>query len=247
MSILTANRRRVLGGPSVPPASTLLSAITAYWKFDETSGGTFFDSANSNDLTLNQGTYDTGGIINGCYEMVDLSGSGGLSTNSFSWDYNQPLTFNFWINFTTPGGWILSNNMATTARGHEIWIGGDDKPRFYINNNGGTTAARVIATSAVPDISTQYNMWTFTYDGGSDVSGMDILINGSSIGLTTEVNNLSTNTTISTAGLLINDKQNAGNEGSPGLYDEIGIWTRVLSGAEITELYNSGSALQYPF
>lgn len=39
----------------------------------------------------------------------------------------------------------------------------------------------------------------------------------------------------------------AGTSISSGGIDEFGIWSRVLSGTEITELYNSGAGLQYPF
>jgi hypothetical protein len=33
----------------------------------------------------------------------------------------------------------------------------------------------------------------------------------------------------------------------PGNIDEVGIWNRALSSSEITQLYNSGSGLTYPF
>jgi hypothetical protein len=29
--------------------------------------------------------------------------------------------------------------------------------------------------------------------------------------------------------------------------DEVGVWNRVLTSAEVTQLYNSGAGLQYPF
>jgi len=32
-----------------------------------------------------------------------------------------------------------------------------------------------------------------------------------------------------------------------GLIDEVGIWSRALTSSEVTELYNSGDGLQYPF
>jgi hypothetical protein len=31
------------------------------------------------------------------------------------------------------------------------------------------------------------------------------------------------------------------------MLDEVGFWTRALSAAEVTSLYNSGNGLQYPF
>lgn len=38
-----------------------------------------------------------------------------------------------------------------------------------------------------------------------------------------------------------------GNDWLNGILDEMGVWTRVLSGAEIIELYNSGAGRYYPF
>jgi len=32
-----------------------------------------------------------------------------------------------------------------------------------------------------------------------------------------------------------------------GLIDEVGIWSRALNSTEVSELYNSGSGLAYPF
>ena len=32
-----------------------------------------------------------------------------------------------------------------------------------------------------------------------------------------------------------------------GIIDEVGIWARSLSDAEVTQLYNAGAGLTYPF
>jgi len=32
-----------------------------------------------------------------------------------------------------------------------------------------------------------------------------------------------------------------------GMIDEIGVWSRALTDAEVTQLYNAGAGLQYPF
>jgi hypothetical protein len=32
-----------------------------------------------------------------------------------------------------------------------------------------------------------------------------------------------------------------------GDIDEVGIWSRVLTSTEVTQLYNGGAGLQYPF
>jgi len=38
-----------------------------------------------------------------------------------------------------------------------------------------------------------------------------------------------------------------GGDYMDGLVDEVGIWNKVLTSGEITDLYNSGSGLAYPF
>lgn len=64
---------------------------------------------------------------------------------------------------------------------------------------------------------------------------------------------------VSTSGTLINYLTNANalsfvvgasdvlNGYLDGQLDEMGIWSRTLSGTEITTLYNSGAGIQYPF
>jgi hypothetical protein len=37
------------------------------------------------------------------------------------------------------------------------------------------------------------------------------------------------------------------NWGFDGMIDEIGVWSRALTSGEVTQLYNSGAGLQYPF
>jgi len=40
--------------------------------------------------------------------------------------------------------------------------------------------------------------------------------------------------------------RNSATQYTNGIIDEVGIWDRVLTSTEITELYNSGVGKQYP-
>jgi hypothetical protein len=45
----------------------------------------------------------------------------------------------------------------------------------------------------------------------------------------------------------IGSGETGGNEEWDGLIDEVGVWKRVLTAAERTQLYNGGAGITYPF
>ncbi len=49
--------------------------------------------------------------------------------------------------------------------------------------------------------------------------------------------------------MVIGDQVSAAGilHGAAGQVDELAIWNRALSAAEVTQLYNSGAGKQYPF
>ena len=75
----------------------------------------------------------------------------------------------------------------------------------------------------------------------------EFFLNGSSAGTSS---GLYTSIYNSTAQFRLGSNVDAAgaNEGFfDGIIDEVGIWSRVLTGAEVTTLYNSGNGIQYPF
>ena len=91
-----------------------------------------------------------------------------------------------------------------------------------------------------------------TYNGNSDLSGVKMYLDGSSIGLTQNTDNLEvgesilTNTALAIGGFVNNPAATSqGNQvlNFSGNMDEVAIWTKVLSAAEVTAIYNGGSGV----
>ena len=84
-----------------------------------------------------------------------------------------------------------------------------------------------------------------TYDTSKDVSGLKVYLNKVLQTATTVYNTFTGDS--SSPGI----KRCIGSRNGANLYlgggvDELGIWDRVLTPTEITELYNSGVGKQYP-
>jgi len=102
-----------------------------------------------------------------------------------------------------------------------------------------------VGINATYTVTLTIGTWYFisaTWDTGGT---MTLYLNGSSV---------ATNTSTGTYSLSMTPRLTIGTWwDSPlsgtlkGKVDEVGIWSRALSSSEITELYNSGTGLSYPF
>jgi hypothetical protein len=94
-----------------------------------------------------------------------------------------------------------------------------------------------------------WKMLTFTFDGTYTSAGSNTYVNGISQTKANITESPDNTTTITQTTTYL-----GGNEGGAssqsftrGAFDELGVWNRVLSQASITELYNNGNGLTYPF
>ena len=219
-----------------PTPSNALSGPVACWTFDETSG-TFFDSINSNDLTItnniNYGQEGKVGLSAGFQtstsyaRMADNSGLTGLTDQSFS----------FWIKFT-----------GTTAQTRYVY-------RLTGPTNGGS-----IVWAAVDGTSISFAPWksgsAYVYLASMDVSDGNwhhVAIAHNSSGLATSFwhNGTFVVTDTGAEGAVPVEGASTFNIGSYGgsgfnVYanlDSFTIWDRTLQSSEIPALYNSGSGI----
>lgn len=215
---------------------TLITNIVSYWKLDESSGNAT-DQVSSNTLTNNNtATYSSGKINNGV--NVARASSQWLSiTNGtqVGLGITGNLTIAGWIKFSSlPTGltYCMASKDATGNRGYSLNIA-TTTLQFSVN----------VTTAAVtwsPSTSTWYHVAiVYTAAGGT----ADFYINGSQQG--TQQSGLPTSIPTNTTTF------NLGNDGFASLFDgsfdEFGVWSRSLSGSEISSLYNSGTGIQYPF
>ena len=208
--------------------------LTYYYKLNESSGSTSYDSLGNLNLTVNGATVGEDGKINNSvyFDGVNdyLQGnSHSIAANNFTisqWYFvnsseaNVYMTFPSITNVPTPGGFGLGGSGST----HDVWFsvgnpgwGAHNPPIATMNNK---EWIHVVGTYGDDNASIYING---VYNGSTDAMPSDPYSGG--------------NLYMGTRG----DKYNYFN----GSIDEVGIWNRVLTPSEISDLYNSGDGITY--
>ncbi|RJQ22035.1 MAG: LamG domain-containing protein [Nitrospiraceae bacterium] len=113
-------------------------------------------------------------------------------------------------------------------------LNGDSSGNVNLRSKGFNSSSDHVVSSYLPD-----SVWTFcviTYDVTAGANNLKFYRNGSSVATFTETGGLLVNSTSLKIGRSLE-----GTQFFTGLLDEVTIWGRALSGAEITDLYNSGN------
>lgn len=228
-----------------PFNSTLLNNCQAFWPLDEVSAGRN-DFASTNNLTDNNSVASTTGIVGtaasfsaGSSQRLTIADNAALSMGS-----GQSFTIGAFINVGAVANgttYALLAKGTGTAATHEYALvhtgnGSTTALKFQISN-GSTLTTVTWATNL------SASTWCHVVAGYDAVNGQAFLT----------VNNATQQTTAHTSGA--QDSTNAfaigaysgGTNYLTGYVDAVGVWKRVLTTAEITELYNSGAGVQYPF
>ena len=219
----------------------LRNGLIGYWKLDENAANTtVVDSTGTQaNATASQNTSvmtATGKIatclsFNGTTDYVNVPHhSSQLTTTG--------LSISAWIYADTGGeanfGRIIDKSSALSG------VGG-----YYLCTRGSDYMFQVNDGTQVISGTRENGVWQFVViTVQSDGTGQ-IYINGVASGSSQNVGNLAGITT--TVDARIGNRAGATDRSFDGLIDELAIWNRALSTTEITQLYNNGSGLTYPF
>ena len=213
---------------------SLTTDLVSYWKLD-TSNNTQPDSVGSNDITVEGGTYNASGKINGCYKMDGGDGSG-MDTGWTGLDTSASHTYSFWSkdSNTLNVSQMIKQTPKADNEGARIYAIGTNKIYAKMKSGG-------ISYYAKSNQVYTANVWHFvvyTYDE----TNMKIYVDGV-LQQTTEATGYNdiTNNVLITRALETYDNN------FDGYIDEIGMWERALTYTEVKQLYNAGHGLQYPF
>lgn len=210
----------------------IIDGLQSYWKLDEASGDAI-DAHGSNDLTNTNVTYGETGKINDCYgyDGDDTSiGDAIGDIDNISWSCWAQTTNNELQQVVTAD----SNDVATVRIVGPSWE--SYLPSFVVY-----IGASWYAVSGNAQLST--NTWYHlvgTYDGET----VKMYINGT---LQTDQNTDPSADCNVLGNAHLGVHANTWSHDLQGLLDEVGVWNRALTQAEVTELYNSGNGLAYPF
>jgi len=223
----------------------LTDNIVSYWKLDESSGNAA-DSVASNTLTNNNtATFVAGKINNGTdlesdsfqyFSIADASQTG--------LDLSGDLSFSMWIkaeslSASTERPLISKRVGADNQRSYHFKLGSSGSGIGLLWYTDGSTIGGNLSVAWTPSTATWYHVAVtkssttakFYIDGaqqGTDQTGSNATIfNG---------------TAPFELGAFVDSP-----EYWDGIIDEVGVWSRALTDAEIISLYNSGAGLSYPF
>ena len=233
----------------IPRTSPLLIGLLAYWKLDTNS---WLDSSeNGNTLAVTNGSSS-----NITIESGRITNSAGFNVNGTFLEKSDFVFPNSW----TISLWIYINSNATTCSSScfpsffDFGYNGGARVVFVeqdgADGGSGQNEGWIYTDSPYPVNFGQFYPWNigewYHICITQDSSGLSWYINNSLY--VTDVNDPSS--ARSGTGLGIGAQAAAGDfYGAQGDYRicEYGVWNRVLTGAEITSLYNAGAGKTYPF
>ena len=233
----------------------LTDNLVSYWKLDESSGNAA-DSVGSNTLTNNSSIAYGTGIINNGADIENSLGEGqffSIADGSQSGlDITGDISFSFWIKFETLP-------LASLATPIAKWASTGDQRQYFLTivdigvadyriqcdyrSDGATT--RTVFRSDTLAWST--GVW-YHIVAAADVSAQNWEIYRNDTNTNATADTTGATSIFNGTGDFALGRQGSDNTGyMDAVLDEVGIWSRELTSAEVTELYNGGAGLQYPF
>lgn len=200
--------------------------LNGYFKLNESSGTSAYDSITGYNMTTTSGNQNATGIIGGSYQPASECRGNGLNMGSWT-----EATINIWWtkNGAPSEGQIGRNNQNNAVNGLLYWVYENAQMSFVLYNGA-------YKTVTAPSLDTGWDMYTLIINA----SGLYAYRNASLVGIT------------AVGFVLASDVFYMGgnapycNEYSTNIkWDEWSFWNRSLSDTEITQLYNDGVGMTY--
>lgn len=202
--------------------------LISYWEMEDSSGG-IVDSHGENDGVENGNpTYSQTGIIE---DAIEFDGTGDyFEVGDTPFDITNKLSISIWIkpdNFDHNQMPISKSYLA-----YEILIKATSV-HFYLSGN------ELYGTFSLSTAAWNHIVVTYDENGGDD--NKIIYIDGSKLISETQAGAIATNAYDLTFG----KRPTQANYDYDGFIDEVGVWDRILSPAEVSDLYNGGDGISY--
>lgn len=226
----------------------LTNGLVSYWKLDETSGN-ILDAAGSNSGTVYGAVPNQTGKIGKSYSFDGTNDYVNVPNSSSLNIQGNTITLSAWLYpVSNKHSVIVSklHNVGTHVPPYfqytlQFFYTSDPSPRIYPRfavSVGG--AFKFTANTSITVSLNQWHHLVGVYNG----STLKLYLDGEEVSSTAQSGNIdgyNTPVYISEIGSL------SGAEVFNGRIDEIGIWNRALSVSEVSQLFNSGNGLAYPF
>jgi RHS repeat-associated protein len=250
-SSLDGELANVFASTTATTTTTLTTDLVSYWKLDSTGGTTATDTVGTNPGTLQSGaSFTSAGKIN-----YGLLGVGSGASDGATILASSSLSFTSYP-FSVSGWFKTSQNAATGNSKMQIYNANDPASPYhgyslYMDMDGsGNDGEMVWEYNGTSDVSIHTSS---TYNDGNWHYAVGV-VSSSGVG-TLYIDGVSQGT-FNVLGSTLPSSQEAaiavdagGGAGGPwvGTVDEIGVWSRQLTPTEVSQLYNGGVGLTYPF
>jgi hypothetical protein len=218
-------------------ADNLISA----WELDEASGNAV-DSHGANDLTDTNTVGSGTGVVygtardfeQGSSEYFTRGDNADLSTGDIDW------TIEVWVNLESDADGTVVSRWQTGAREYVLlYDAASNKLLLGISADGGSPAAFLSADNlGALSLATWYQAFVW-HDSVNNQIGIK--------GNAGTANTSSYSSGMTDTGATFQIGANENGNTFDGLIGPVRFWKRVLSGAEHTELYNSGAGRTYAY
>jgi hypothetical protein len=231
-----ASLRRYVDSPDQGPSS-LLTGLNAYWKLNTDS---WLDSSDDGNTLTGFNNVTVGiGRISGC---VSISSNAYLSRSSTNFNVGTAnITTSVWINPTTYGSGGFSDYAGSVL---DFRNNGSGLEWLLIFNSSGNLRVYQNSQTYQSTVKIPLNTWTniiLSRNAGTT----SFYINGSLDGTFADSKNFISQ--VFTFGGPVDQPGNAAYLHYNGRIDEVGVWSRALTGAEIASLFNAGVGRTFPF
>jgi len=220
---------------------TLADNLAAYWMFNESSGTAADSTGNGNTGTVTSGTWTPAGGHNG--GALEFNGTTTVvnAGSGATIDDLGPQSVSVWIYPRSHGegnnAWIVGKGTGTDLPTNG-WLLGMTNDftralRFAVHHN---TAHLEYVTDANAVTFNQWNHVTVTWNGSTAANSVDIKVNGVSQSYSFVDVGAGARLTDAAQTMYIGNNS-AGSRTFDGFIDDLRVYSRVLSAAEIGQLY----------
>ena len=219
-------------------ASYLVDGLISYYKLDESSGSTAFDSLGINNATNGGADVNVPGKINTAYDF-EKDNTDYLLTG-IDWTNMESRTYSGWFKLESSTADQYLFDTRLTDDSVQILVETDNDLVVEVRQGGGYVDV-VISNETVPD-----NVWThigFTLEDTTDT--LTLYINGENVG--SGIHGASVGHASDMNSFEICGRTTGTELPCDSLIDEIAIYDYAVNQTGFTDLYNSGRGLSYPF
>lgn len=231
------------------PAS-LCANLVAHWKLDNSGGE---ETATYPAEWQGEAAYATTVSAPLSTAAADLNGTWLRAGSSINFERHQPFSATAWIKGGAQDSTVVGDMVDMEGyQGWELHVG--------TGSNGGTAesvtvwllsdypANAIQVSASVPVLDDQWHHLAFTYDGSSNGEGVQIYVDGAPVAVAVTLNSLGGSIANGPAAELnIGSRMNGADHNFTGQIDEVAIFSRQLTAAEIASIFSGGiEAVSFP-